>query len=248
MDSVKAVSTPRSRLIDLEALAATELANEPYRWAYLPHAIRPSQAAALRATFPDTGFWHLRNHDGEKAMDFRIRALVPLGSDGIVEPDRLAAPWRLLASELLSPRYREACARALGQSLGDALLELSAWRWGPGAKLGAHVDIPRKLASQVFYFNQEWDPALGGCLRILRSSNPEDVFAELPPSLGSASLIVRSESSWHSVPPIRNDAAAERLSLVATWQHPGTASPFWTTEQDGTVWCHARGSVREDQA
>ena len=54
-------------------------------------------------------------------------------------------------------------------------------------------------------------PGLGGCLRILRSADEQDVHAELPPRLGSASLIVRSESSWHSVPRVRAGAAGQRL-------------------------------------
>ena len=56
--------------------------------------------------------------------------------------------------ELLSDAYREAFAEALDQPLDGHLLELSAWRWGPAAHLGPHVDIPRKLASEVFYFNR----------------------------------------------------------------------------------------------
>lgn len=219
---------------------------EPYRWAYLPDAIAPAQAAALEATFPRTGFWRIRNHDGEKLMDFRLRALLPLGADRAVEPESLSAPWQALVDELASPAYRQASAQALGRSLDDALLELNAWRWGPGAELGPHVDIPRKIASQVFYFNEGWDPDWGGCLRILDSDDPDDAFAELPPALGSASLILRSKRSWHSVPRVRDSSSAERLSLTATWQHPGSESPFWSTEADGTVRCHARGSIRDE--
>ena len=67
-------------------------------------------------------------------------------------------------------------------------------------------------------------------------------MAELPPALGSASIVVRSDSSWHAVPRVRSAAREERLSVIATWQHPGTESPFWTVEPDGSVRCHARGS------
>ncbi len=228
--------------LDLDALRRARLGDPPHRWGYLPGALAPAAAAALRETFPTTGFWRLRHHDGEKAMEFRLRCLVPLGGDGAVDPESLSPEWRALVDELLSDTYRDAFAETLGRSLDGHLLELSAWRWGPAAHLGPHVDIPRKLASEVFYFNDGWDPAWGGCLQILASKDPADVTTELPPTLGSASILVRSDSSWHAVSPVRGAAAEERLSLIATWQHPDTESPFWTLERDGTVRCHARGS------
>jgi hypothetical protein len=218
------------------------LHEDPYRWAYREDAIAPARAAELLRTFPRDGYWELENHDGEKYMRFQIRPLVPLGAGRLVLGDSLAPVWREFVEELLAPSYREGFERALGRSLDGAELELSAWRWGPDAELGPHLDIPRKIASQVFYFNDSWDPAWGGCLRILRSDDEEDLVAELPPALGSASVIVRSESSWHAVPRVTRAAAAERLSVVATWQQPGTTSPFWTVEPDGGVRCHAKGS------
>ena len=231
--------------LDLDALSRVRLGDPPHRWGYLASALAPEAAADLRATFPTTGFWRLRQHDGEKAMSFRIRCVVPLRGERAIEPESLSPAWLALVDELLSRAYRDAFADALGQPLDDHLLEVSAWRWGPAAHLGPHVDLPRKLASQVFYFNEGWDPAWGGCLQILGSADPDDVRAELPPTLGSASIVVRSDSSWHAVPPVDEEAGEERLSLIATWQHPDTESPFWTTEPDGSVRCHARGSERD---
>ena len=228
--------------LNLDALRRVRLGDPPHSWGYLSAALAPAAAAALRETFPTVGFWRLRHHDGEKAMQFRLRCLVPLGGDGPVAPESLSPEWRALVDELLSDAYRDAFAEALGQPLDGHLLELSAWRWGSAAHLGPHVDIPRKLASEVFYFNEGWDAAWGGCLQILGSDDPGDVTDELPPTLGSASILVRSDSSWHSVSRVQGGAAEERLSLVATWQHPDTESPFWTLEPGGTVRCHARGS------
>jgi hypothetical protein len=228
--------------LDLQTLRRVRLGDPPHRWGYLPRALTPEAAADLRRTFPTSRFWRLQNHDGEKAMQFRLRCLVPLGGDRAVEPESLSPAWLALVVELLSDEYRDAFAEALNQSLDGHLLELSAWRWAPSAHLGPHVDIPRKLASEVFYFNERWDAAWGGCLHILGSEDARDVTAELPPTIGSASILVRSDSSWHSVSPVQAGAGEERLSLVATWQHPDTESPFWTMEGDGTVRCHARGS------
>lgn len=235
-------------VLDLQALRQVRLADRPYRWGYLQQALPAEAARALRDTFPSSGYWSLRKHDGEKAMDFRLRCIVPLGGSEPSDAESLPPAWRAFAEDLLSGDYRDAFADALGMSLDDHLLEVSAWRWPPEAFLDPHVDLPRKLASQVFYFNEGWDPGWGGCLDILGSSDPADVVAELPPALGSASIVVRSDSSWHAVPPVRAAAREPRLSVIATWQHAGTESPFWTVEPDGTVRCHARGSQREPVA
>jgi SM-20-related protein len=223
--------------------APDTLREDPYRWSYQEDVLAPARAAELRRSFPDDGYWELENHDGEKYMRFLIRPLVPLGLGRPVLADSLAPAWREFVEELLAPSYREGFSRVLGRSLDGAELEVSAWRWGPDAELGPHLDIPRKIASQVFYFNDTWDPAWGGCLLILRSANEQDVYAEIPPDLGSASLIVRSETSWHAVPRVRTEATAQRLSVIATWQHTGTESPFWTVERDRSVRCHATGST-----
>lgn len=233
------------RFLDLDAVRRVRLTDPPHRWGYIPMALAPDAACQLRDSFPSSAFWRLRAHDGEKGMEFRLRCIVPLGGTTAVEQDSLSPAWRALVDELLSDQARSAFADALGLSLDGHPLELSAWRWGRNAHLGPHVDIPRKLASAVFYFNREWDAAWGGCLRILGSSDEGDIRAELPPELGSASMLVRSDSSWHSVPRVSGEAVEERLSLIATWQHPGTGSPFWTVKPDGSVRCHAPGSERD---
>ena len=230
-------------MLDADGLATAQMESDPYRWAYLRDAIVPAAAEALRASFPERGFWRLRQHDGEKPMDFRLRPVIVLGEGVVAEPEGLSPEWLRLAHELLAPSYRQAVSQATGIPLDDALLEVSAWRWGADAHLGVHADIPRKIVSQVFYFNEAWDCAWGGCLRILRSREDDDCIAELPPALGSASLLVRSDDSWHSVAPLRR-GTGERWSLVATWQYGDSESPFFTVRDDGSVVCHTRGASR----
>jgi Rps23 Pro-64 3,4-dihydroxylase Tpa1-like proline 4-hydroxylase len=101
--------------------------------------------------------------------------------------------------------------------------------------------LASKIVTQVFYFNVGWDPDWGGCLRILGSREPEDLIAELPPRLGSSSILVRSDSSWHSVTPVSGSAPAARLSLIVTWFVPGAESPVWTVGADGRIGCVASG-------
>lgn len=231
-------------VLNLDALSPAAMRDEPYRWGYLRQAISPAAAAELLGTFPTDGFWEVAKHDGEKLMRFRIRPLVPMGVRRLVMGESLPPIWHQLVDELLAPAYREASERAMGCALQDAELDISVWRWGPQSHLDPHPDLPRKIASQVFYFNEVWDTSWGGCLNILSSPDPDDIVAELPPTLGSASLLVRSDTSWHAVAPVVDHAPAERLNVIATWQYPGTESPYFSLDPDGTVRCHTRGSSR----
>src|SRR4029450_6941236 len=132
-------------LIDLSVLVPGVTRKEPYSWAELRHAINPGPPATLRRTFPQTDFWDLSRHDGEKFMRFLIRALVPLGAGRPVLAESLDPAWRAFVAELLSSAYRESCERALGLSLEDAPLEVSAWRWGPDAGVGPTVGVRRSI-------------------------------------------------------------------------------------------------------
>jgi hypothetical protein len=229
-------------MVDLDALGNARLRSAPYRWGYVTDSLGRETAARLRATFPSSDYWRLRRDHEGSPMDVRIRCLVPLGGRAAVLTESLDRAWVEFVDELVSDSYREMCADVFGVDLDGAELEVSAWRWGVDARIGPHRDIPRKIATQVFYLNDDWEPAWGGCLNILASPDPEDVVAELPPALGSSSLILRSDSSWHSVSPVQREANQQRLSVTATWQHPGSESTFWTVEEGGHVRCHAPGS------
>src|SRR5438105_7437559 len=83
--------------------------------------------------------------------------------------------------------------------LTTAPMEVNVFHYGPGANLGPHPDLEDKLVTHVLYFNRSWNREDGGCLTILRSSDPADVAAEIEPIVGNSSVVVRSEESWHAV-------------------------------------------------
>jgi SM-20-related protein len=225
-------------VLDLEALARAELRDDPYDWARVHDAISPEDAARLVETFPTDRFWTIAGDDGEKSYTYDARPLVTLGSGRPAPVGRLAPEWEQVADDLLSLDYRKALGTLIGQSLDGALMEASVWRWGRAAQLGPHLDLPAKVVTQVFYFNDpRWEPAWGGCLRILRSRDREDTLYEIPPVLGSASVLVRSDRSWHSVTPVRSEAPEGRRSLIITWFHPGSTSPVWAVDEAGGVSC-----------
>jgi hypothetical protein len=235
-------------MIDFDALASTPLRRAPYDWALVGGAIESARAPVLIDTFPVDDFWRIAGHDGEKSYTYSARPLVILGAHRTANLSPLPPAWRELADDLLSPRYREALEALLGRSLADARMEAAIWRWDEAAHLGPHLDMPDKIVTQVFYLNAGWNPWWGGCLRILNSKDEADVAEEIQPLLGSSSVLVRSDSSWHAVTEVAG-APVPRRSLIVTWHQASSESPTWYEDADGVVRTIAEppGAVRQEQ-
>jgi Polysaccharide pyruvyl transferase/2OG-Fe(II) oxygenase superfamily len=231
-------------MLNLDAIRSAPLQSDPFEWALVDRAIERSDAETLLDTFPVEDFWVIEDDDGEKSYSYAARPLVTLGSEAVALGSELAPAWRELGEDLVTPAYRDALGALIGRSLADARMEASIWRWDADAQLGPHRDMEEKIVTQVFYLSRIWDRGWGGCLRILRSRAGTDIAAELPPEGGTASVLVRSGSSWHSVSPVLGAAREPRRSIIVTWFRPDSSSPVWR-EEGGTVTCVASGSVRE---
>lgn len=234
-------------MIDFEALATTQLRRDPYAWGLVEAAFDPVRAPALIDTFPTRDFWLIAGHDGEKSYTYDARPLVICGADRAPNLSPLSEPWQEVVDGLLSRRYRETLGQVIGQPLDDAVMEANIWRWPNSAHLGPHLDMQAKIVTQVFYLNAGWNAWWGGCLRILNSKDESDLAAEIPPLLGNASILVRSDRSWHTVSPV-SAAPVPRRSLIVTWFHPGSRSPTWYEDADGTVRTFAEppGAIRHE--
>ena len=123
--------------------------------------------------------------------------------------------------------YRAATMRLTGRDLSSCVIEVNVVIYGPGAWLGPHVDLKQKIATHVFYFNKRWNKEDGGCLGILRSSNPAEIVAEISPIVGSSALIVRSDKSWHMVSRVANGCRLSRRSMNVIFHQPGSISTMW---------------------
>src|SRR5204863_9356245 len=110
---------------------------------------------------------------------------------------------------------------------GQAQMEVNAVHYGPGARLGPHLDLREKIATQVLYFNETWNAEDGGCINILRSSNAGDVAAEITPIIGHSVVLVRSDRSWHTVTRVVDGCHRSRRSLNVIFHLPGSVSTMW---------------------
>jgi SM-20-related protein len=166
-------------LLDLDALRAAPLARDPFTFTIVPNAIRPADAAEVRADFPviaDSG-------------------LLP------VEATRPGPRFRDLIKEFQSDEV----ARAFSGKFGVDLVgrpQMVTVRGRCAARDGRiHTDSETKLITVLLYFNDPWE-ARGGRLRLLRSpTDLNDMIGEVAPEAGTMIAFRRSDRSYHGHEP-----------------------------------------------
>lgn len=214
-------------MINVDRIRNHRLETDPYCWAAIGGLFNAEDSAALADTYPVDHFKLVAAQGGEKDYEYEARALVAMGAGVISHPAELSPAWRELAADLLSPEYRAAMTALVGCDLALAPMEVNVFHYGPGGSLGPHRDLPEKIATHVLYFNRSWNPTQGGCLNILRSSEPSDVAAEIPPIAGTSSVLIRSHNSWHAVSRVASNSPCSRRSVTVTFYRPGSLSSMW---------------------
>jgi len=214
-------------VIDLTRIDRKALHSDPYTWALIDNLYQPRDATKLAVTFPTDHFKTVHGYDGEKGYSYEGRCLLPMGSNSVCFPEELDPSWRQLGLDLASTAYRQAMSRLTGCDLTELSIEANVFHYGPGAWLGPHVDLKDKIVTHVLYFNEAWDPANGGCLNILRSSDMADAAAEIVPIVGNSVVIVRSDRSWHAVSRVPERCRQSRRSMTVTFYAPGSISTMW---------------------
>ncbi len=214
-------------ILELDRITQGRMETEPFQWVFIDRLFSEEKAAALVASYPHDKFKKVVGYNGEKGYEYMSRSLIHMEATTVSDPEGLSPAWRALARDLLSADYRSALTRITGRDLTSAVLEVNVFHYGPGAWLGPHVDLKEKIMTHVLYFNETWDRQHGGCLNILRSSDPSDVFAEIAPVVGSSVLLVRSKRSWHSVSRVAQDWQTSRRSVNVIFHLPGSVSTMW---------------------
>ncbi|MEO8671293.1 MAG: 2OG-Fe(II) oxygenase [Tahibacter sp.] len=214
-------------MINFQRIAEQALQTRPYRWATVDGLFSAGDGAALAKSFPRDHFKRLADYAGEKDFEYEARALIGMGERNISREANLSAAWHALALDLLSPDYRTALSSLTGIDLSAAPMEVNVFHYPPGGSLGAHPDLRDKIVTHVLYFNEVWNDADGGCLRVLGSPDADDVVHQVSPLIGHSAVLVRSDNSWHAVSPVTQRCRLSRRSLTATFYHPGSVSTMW---------------------
>jgi hypothetical protein len=238
-------------MIDLTRIAQARLNTTPYCWAAIDGLYAPHDAKKLAASYPRDHLRLISGYGGEKDYQYEARPLIGMGSNGIAYESHLSDAWRALARDLLSSEYRHAMSAVSGVDLSDALLEVNVFHYGPGSSLGPHSDLPDKVVTHVLYFNETWNAADGGCLRILGAKDERELIAEIAPTIGNSAVLVRADNSWHAVSRVISDSRASRRSVTATFYRPGSVSSMWPPgetfelhEYGGGLWSRLKSKLR----
>lgn len=215
----------------------------PFPWIALEGALLPERFAELRREFPPFELFQShrglarasrqRPHDRYYlAYERSIYDRLPSGDrGGVVRHAQLAPAWQAFLDELQDGPLFSGFVRRL---LGRATFEVRyAWHLGfSGADVSPHVDTPKKLGTQIFYFNDrdDWQPDWGGETLILAErlrpvGNPEiSDFAQVlaVPFLGNRSLFfMNTAQAWHGVGPLRCPEGRFRRLFNVIFEVPG---------------------------
>jgi hypothetical protein len=214
-------------ILDLSVIDGAVLDETPYRWGHVGPLFSPADATRLCQTVPVEHAEVRADSDGRRSWSFRVRGLVAMGGSSAVRPAELDPAWRALADDLGGLAYRRSLSSLTGVDLTDLDLEANVFSYPGGGYQEPHPDLPEKVVTHVLWFNEDWKADYGGCLRILNSRNEDDIAVELLPELGWSAVFVRSESSWHSVTAVTEDAPTDRRAVVVTFYLPGSVSTMW---------------------
>lgn len=212
--------------LNLGALASAQLSEEPCPWASYEGVFQPH---VLTAKFPTDHFdFHsqrrLLEALGKKGSEawyqhnVETRPLLELGAEEPFEPGGLDAPWLEVASDLLSPEYRECISDVARFDVRRLQMQAHFWRFGGGSFFQPHVDKPHKMVTHLMYLNEQWTPEMGGCLQLLASGDPADVRVEVPPIRNTGVVLRRTDWAWHAVTKVPQDfGGARRVLQVWFW-------------------------------
>ncbi|GAA1972793.1 2OG-Fe(II) oxygenase [Kitasatospora viridis] len=216
-----------SSIIDEHAIRSAPLRRTPYRYAVLADSFTdPALTRRLGAEFPREGFAlsdRERAEPGQKRYRTFDHQLVRHDRPHTANLAALSPLWQQLVAELRAPGYRAALASLVPQAPDDLALEVRLTRYGPGCWIEPHTDRPDKVVTHLFYFNTGWQSAWQGDFRVLNGPDIEDVADRVRPALGTSLIMIRSDRSWHGVPPVSADCPQDRLTLLVHLHHPDGA-------------------------
>lgn len=205
-------------LIDFDVLEKTPLQHDPYRYAVVPRSFRDDTTPhALSDTFAVDGFVRSERGPGAgpgKHYLMNNRILISEGRRHEEAVTSLPEVWRQLVDDILADDYRAALTALTGTDLGDCRVEARMTRYSNGCWIQPHTDRPDKAVTHLFYFNDVWRPEWNGDLHVLRGPSMADCARRVLPLFGTSVVLVRSESSWHGVPPVSDDCPQDRRALL----------------------------------
>jgi hypothetical protein len=185
-------------LLRLDALRRASVTTEPFQFTVIRDFLAPTDAAAVRADFPEIPY----------------PGLLP------VEAMQSGPLFRTLIDELKSEAFSQTLSEKFDLDLVGRPMMLTV-RGRCAARDGRiHTDSETKLASALLYLNDPWE-AFGGRLRLLRGPDDlNDMVAEVSPDAGTLVAFRRSDRSFHGHEPY----VGVRRYVMINWMTSGPAA------------------------
>ena len=181
-----------TQTINLDALRATPVTQDPYPYLIVPGFIRAEALEAVEADYPKV----------EKPGSF------PLPSTGF------GANFKQLIDEIRGPEMTQVIAEKFGMDLSNRPTTVTVRGQCRASDGQIHTDSVTKLITVLIYMNGKWEKP-GGRLRLLRSSdNLNDAFAEVPPNQGTLLAFKNQPNAWHGHESYEGERRAIQLNWV----------------------------------
>lgn len=181
-----------SQILNLHALAGSQLQQQPFPFFVVDQSLVPDQVGAVMRDFPAI------DNGGSYTLD-----------------DLKTGPvFDALIEELNGPEFRKLISDKLDLDL-STLPMIVTLRGVSRAKDGRiHTDSKSKIATILIYFNEPWT-ADTGKLRILNSDNMDDMVAEVTPNAGTLLAFKVTDNCWHGYPPFEGVRRSIQINFVA---------------------------------
>ena len=178
-------------MIDLEAIARSEVTREPFRFFAAANVLSAADLAAIRADFPD----------------IRRPGIFPL-SELAYGP-----AFSRLIEDIRSRELEEVVAEKYGVDLSDKPLMITVRGRAQKKDGRIHSDTKTKFVTCLLYLNEIWDQGEGRLRMLRKPDDLDDFIAEIPPNGGTLASFLRSENSWHGHRPY----LGERRYVMFNW-------------------------------
>jgi SM-20-related protein len=178
--------------INLEALRAAPVAQEPFPYIILPNFIRPEVIAGVEADYPDVD----------------LPGSFPLGTV------RYGGNFKNLMDDIQGPEMTAVMAQKFGLNLKDKPTMITVRGRTDENDGQIHTDSKTKLITVLIYMNGKWEKP-GGRLRLLCSpDNLNDMVAEVPPDQGTLLAFRNQPNAWHGHEQFVGPRRAVQLNWV----------------------------------
>jgi len=178
--------------INLDALRATPVTQEPFPYVIVPNFVRAEAIDKIEQDYPDV----------------QVAGSVPLPSL------TYGQKFDQFMREIRSPEMTAVIAEKFNVDLAGRPTTVTVrgqCRINDGQ---IHTDSKTKLITVLIYMNGKWEQA-GGRLRLLRSpDNLDDAFAEVPPVQGTLLAFRNQPNAWHGHESFNGPRRAIQLNWV----------------------------------